>query len=295
MLITARLTTIVLLLALAAGAGRYYWNEQHRYPHTRDAYVRANVVGIAPQVEGPITRLYVIDTQLVHRGDPLFEIDPQPFQARVQTVEGKLSRAEAMVVLEEQQVQRYTPLVAKQFAPREKLDELQARLRAAHANVELARAELQDALLYLSYTKISAPTTGYVTNLLVRVGTYVKTGQQVFALVESETWWISANFMETYLRHIRLGQPARITIDMYPDRVFTGVVEGVSAGIYQVDGEISGFGLPLVRRTIDWVRLAQRFPVRITITDLDPSVPLRSGANAEVTIDTVAPPAGRAP
>jgi len=288
MMTVGRLAVVTVLVALAAAAGWYYWQYQHLYPHTRDAYVRANVVGVAAQVEGPITRLYVIDNQLVHAGDPLFEIDPAPFQARVRTLEGKLARADAEVVLAEQEVQRYTPLVARQFAPREKLDELQARLRAAHADVELARAELQDALLYLSYTKIPAPTSGYVTNLLVRVGTYVHVGQQIFALVESETWWISANFMETYLRRMRTGQPARITIDMYPGTIFTGVVEGISAGIYQVDGETAGFGLPFVRRTIDWVRLAQRFPVRVTITDLDTRYPLRSGANAEVTIDTTA-------
>ena len=288
MIAALRLTVVTVLIVLATGAGWYYWEHQHLYPHTRDAYVRANVVGIAAQVEGPITRLSVIDNQLVHAGDPLFEIDPEPFQARVRTVEGKLARAEAEVVLEEQEVQRYTPLVAKQFVPREKLDELQAKLRAATADVEVARAELEDARLYLSYTQVPAPTTGYVTNLLARVGTYVNTGQQLFALVESETWWISANFMETYLRRVRPGQAARITIDMYPDRVFTGVVEGISAGIYQVDGETSGYGLPIVRQTIDWVRLAQRFPVRVTITDLDARYPLRSGANAEVTIDTVA-------
>jgi multidrug resistance efflux pump len=286
MMTVMRLALLTVLVALAGAAGWYYWEHQHLYPHTRDAYVRANVVGVAAQVEGPITRLYVIDNQLVHAGDPLFEIDPAPFQARVRTVEGKLARAEAEVVLAEQEVQRYTPLVARQFAPREKLDELQAKLRAGLADVELARAELQDALLYLSYTKIPAPTNGYVTNLLVRVGTYVHVGQQIFALVESETWWISANFMETYLRRVRAGQPAHITIDMYPGKSFTGVVEGISAGIYQVDGEIAGFGLPIVRQTIDWVRLAQRFPVRVTITDLDTRYPLRSGANAEVTIDT---------
>jgi membrane fusion protein (multidrug efflux system) len=282
-----RFAILVVFAVLAVGAGWYYWHHQHLYPHTRDAYVRGNVVGIAAQVEGPITRLGVVDNQLVHSGDLLFEIDPEPFEARVRTVEGKLARAEAEVALEEQEVQRYTPLVAKLFVPREKLDELQAKLRVAQADVELAHAELRDATLYLSYTKVVAPTTGYVTNLLVRVGTYVKVGQQLFALVESETWWISANFMETYLSRVRVGQPARITIDMYPNRVFTGVVEGISAGIYQLDGEISGYGLPIVRQTIDWVRLAQRFPVRVTITDLDPQYPLRSGANAEVTIDTV--------
>ena len=67
-----RLTVVVLLLALAAGAGWYYWDHQHLYPHTRDAYVRANVVGIAAQVEGPITRLGVVDNQLVHSRSPLW-------------------------------------------------------------------------------------------------------------------------------------------------------------------------------------------------------------------------------
>ncbi|MGH7787711.1 MAG: HlyD family secretion protein [Candidatus Binatia bacterium] len=282
-----KLSLVAVLCGLAGAAGWSYWRHQQRYPHTRDAYVRGNVVGIAAQVDGPISRLYVNDNQLVQSGDPLFEIDPQPFEARVRTVEGQLARAEAEVVLQAQEVARYTPLVQRQFAPREKLDELEARLRAARADVELSRAELHDAMLYLSYTRIAAPTAGYVTNLLVRVGTYVTKGQQLFALVESQTWWISANYMETYVHRVRPGQPARVTIDMYPGKQFHGVVEGISAGIYQLDGEIYGYGLPIVRQTIDWVRLAQRFPVRITLTELDPAYPLRSGANAEVTIDTV--------
>src|SRR5262249_5565914 len=96
-----RLTVVIVLLATASVAGWLYWNHQHLYPHSRDAYVRANVVGIAAQVEGPISRLYVIDNQLVHAGDPLFEIDPAPFEARARTAEGKLARAEAEVVLGE--------------------------------------------------------------------------------------------------------------------------------------------------------------------------------------------------
>src|SRR5260221_4862425 len=112
-----RLTVVILLVALATGAGWYYWNDQHLHPHTRDAYVRGNVVGIAAQVEGPITRLGVVDNQLVHSGELLFEIDPQPFEARVRTVEGKLGRAEAAGALGPEEVQPYTPLVAGPVVP----------------------------------------------------------------------------------------------------------------------------------------------------------------------------------
>jgi len=281
---------IIVLVAAATYAGWVYWQYIHRFPHTRDAYVRANVVGIAAQIDGPIWRLYVADNQQVHAGDPLFEIDPRPFQAAARQAEANVRRWEAELLYAQEQRARYQPLVKDQFVPMEKLDLVDAKSREANAELELSRANLDLAELNLSYTKVNAPANGYVTNFLVRVGTYVKMGEQLFALVESDTWWISANFMETYLRDIRPGQQAQITIDIYPGKVFHGLVEGLSAGIYQVDGKTTEYGLPLVDQTIDWVRLAQRFPVRITITDLDADHPLRSGANAEVTIDTTTGP-----
>ncbi len=282
---------VVLCLAAAAGFAAWWaWEWQHRYPHTRDAYVRANVVGIAAQVDGPITRLYVRDNQPVRKGDLLFEIERQPYEAVVAQMVGKVRRAEAALFDARQILERTERLARDQFVSREKRDSDIAAVRAAEAELELSRAELWGAELDLSYTRVPAPADGYVTNFLVRVGTYVKRGQELFALVEDGTWWVSANFMETYLRDVRPGQRAWITVDMYPGRKFAGVVEGVSAGIYQVDGETTGYGLARVSQTLDWVRLAQRFPVRVTFVDPDPALPLRSGANAEVTIDTTSTP-----
>lgn len=288
-----RVGTVVGLLALAAWAGWRTWQEQHRYPHSRDAYVRANVVGIAAQVDGPITKLFVADNQRVREGEILFQIERQPYEAAVARAAGKVGRAEAAVFDARQILQRSERLARDQFVSREKLDSDLAALRGAEAELELTRADLWAAELNLSYTEVPAPADGHVTNFLVRVGTYVTRGQELFALVEDGTWWVTANFMETYLRDIRPGQRAWISVDMYPGRVFAGVVEGVSAGIYQVDGETTGYGLARVSQTLDWVRLAQRFPVRVTFTDLPPDHPLRSGANAEVTIDAV-PPSGSA-
>ena len=280
-----RVVVVVALVAAAVWAGLRTWEEQHRYPHSRDAYVRANVVGIAAQIDGPITELFVKDNQPVRKGEILFRIERGPYEAVVARAAGKVGRAEAEVFNTRQILQRSERLAKDQFVSREKLDSDLAAVRAAEAELELARAELWAAELNLSYTEVPAPADGSVTNFLVRVGTYVKRGQELFALVEDRTWWVTANFMETYLRDIRPGQRAWITVDMYPGRVFEGVVEGVSAGIYQVDGETTGYGLARVSQTLDWVRLAQRFPVRVTFLEQPDGVPLRSGANAEVTID----------
>jgi RND family efflux transporter MFP subunit len=281
----ARVLVVVALVAAATWAALRTWEEQHRYPHSRDAYVRANVVGIAAQIDGPITELFVKDNQRVKKGELLFRIERGPYEALVARATGKVGRAEAEIFNTKQILQRSERLARDQFVSREKLDSDLAAVRAAEAELELARAELWAAELNLSYTEVSAPADGSVTNFLVRVGTYVKTGTELFALVEDRTWWITANFMETYLRDIRPGQRAWITVDMYPGRVFEGVVEGVSAGIYQVDGETTGYGLARVSQTLDWVRLAQRFPVRVTFLEEPADLPLRSGANAEVTID----------
>lgn len=283
-----RVALVLALLALAGWAGWRTWEYQHRYPHSRDAYVRANVVGIAAQVDGPITHLYVSDNQPVKKGEILFQIERQPYEAVVARAAGKVGRAEAELFNTRQILQRSERLARDQFASREKLDSDLAGVRAAEADIELARADLWAAELNLSYTGVPAPADGHVTNFLVRVGTYVTRGQELFALVEDATWWVSANFMETYLRDIRPGQRAWISVDMYPGQLFDGVVEGVSAGIYQVDGETTGYGLARVSQTLDWVRLAQRFPVRVAFTERPAEFPLRSGANAEITIDAAA-------
>ena len=211
-----RLAVVVALVAAAAWAGLRTWEEQHRYPHSRDAYVRANVVGIAAQIDGPITELFVKDNQRVKKGEILFRIERGPYEAVVARAAGKVGRAEAEVFNARQILQRSERLARDQFVSREKLDSDLAGVRAAEAELELARAELWAAELNLSYTEVPAPADGSVTNFLVRVGTYVKRGEQLFALVEDKTWWVTANFMETYLRDIRPGQRAWITVDMYP-------------------------------------------------------------------------------
>lgn len=152
-----------------------------------------------------------------------------------------------------------------------------------NAQIKLARAQLQTALLNLSFASLYAPADGYITNFDdVRVGTMITAQQTIFELVESQKWWVYANYKETQLDRLKPGQLANITVDMYPGRTFHGYIDSISAG----SGAIFSL-LPPENATGNWVKVTQRFPVKVVITDADPAYPLRAGASCEVTVNTL--------
>ncbi|MFN7098106.1 MAG: HlyD family secretion protein [Gammaproteobacteria bacterium] len=152
-----------------------------------------------------------------------------------------------------------------------------------NAQIQLARAELKSARLNLSYTRIYAPADGFITNFDdVRIGTMITAQQTVFQLVESNKWWVYANYKETQMERMKPGQPATISIDMYPGVRFKGYIDSISSG----SGAIFSL-LPPENATGNWVKVTQRFPVKVVITDVDPRYPLRAGASSEVTISTL--------
>ena len=154
----------------------------------------------------------------------------------------------------------------------------QAQLASAKANLELAK-------LNLSYTKVVAPVEGYVTNMNTSPGTYVTAGNQLMALVDTGSFWIAGYFKETQLPHIQVGQKARITPMGHEGQPFQAVVRSVGWGIFVADGagSTSTALLPAVDQTIDWVRLPQRFPVRMQVAGPTP-MPLRIGQTVSVAI-----------
>ena len=152
-----------------------------------------------------------------------------------------------------------------------------------------AEAEVYKAKLNVDYCRVRAQFDGYVTNLNTTVGQYANQGREVISLVDNRTWYVIANFRETFLAHIAPGMNARVYLLGYPNRPFRGVVEGVGWALYQNNGATVA-GLANVAPTLNWVRLAQRFPVRITLKDDDPGFPFRMGATAVVTIDGAPPP-----
>jgi multidrug resistance efflux pump len=275
-------------LAIATVAGWIIWNEYQHYtndPWTRDGQVRANVVGVAPRVPGPIIRIAVIDNQQVKRGDLLFEIDPADYQAVVEQAKAQVLAAEATLTQRKQELDRQTELFRKKVNALKDLQDAQDSYDTAKANLAAAKANLLTSELRLSYTKIYATVNGEVTNLDVSEGAYASTGEQIMALVDRDSYWIAAYFKETQLRHISTGDTATISLMGNEDLPFTGTVRSVGWGIFVTDGS-SAEGtalLPSVSPTIDWVRLPQRFPVRIQVNS-SARAQLRMGQTASVTI-----------
>lgn len=161
---------------------------------------------------------------------------------------------------------------------------LAARVRDEHALVAETKAQLAQACLDRDWTKVTAPADSFITNLQLRQGSYVRAGQPVLTCIEANRWWIVANYRENSLGQIRAGQPASLSFNTYPGRVFAGRVESVGWGVGQGQGVPSG-ELPLVRNTQAWIREAQRFQVRIVL-DEPPEEPLRVGATASATVYT---------
>ena len=248
---------VLALIALIA-AGYFYWQHASLYPSTENAQVQANIVQIAPLVTGPVTEVKVHDFTAVKSGDVLVQLDRAPFEAALKLAESRLSVAQ----------QQATAAAGPQAA-------------AAKANVEQAQIAVDQARADLDRTTIKAPADGTVGKVRIQPGEIAKAGMGMFPLVDTAHWWVDANFKETDLARIKPGQTATITIDAYPSQKFTGNVEAVSRA------SNAAFSLmPAENATGSWVKVVQRFPVRIGLT-LKPEDPaIGVGASAYVIVDT---------
>jgi multidrug efflux system membrane fusion protein len=316
------------IVGTAVLVGLYVTQQYYVYPRTDDAYVRANTVGIAPHVSGPIVHLPVVDNQRVSEGDLLFEVDPRPYQYTLDRLEAQLvltrldvqayeeairaahaeqARREADAAYARQYLDRIQPLLARRFVTandvynaRSRVEAEEAAVRNAESEVKRAErqlgqlgdinarlkaadAEVAQARLNVAYCSLRAPFDGYVTNLNIAVGEYANEGRQVLSLVDDRTWYVLANFRENFLSHIKPGMTADVFLLTYPNRRFRGRVQGVGWALYQENGATVD-GLPAIEPTLNWVRLSQRFPVRVVLEERDPDDPFRMGATAVVTI-----------
>ena len=275
----------LIVVGLAGWAAISLYHQYIQNPWTRDGQVRANIVGIAPRVSGPIIHVAVHDNQAVQKGDMLFEIDPTDFQAQVDVAVGQVQNDEATLKQQQQNLDRQTNLYKNHVTAQQDFQNAQDSFAAAQAQLISAKANLELAKLNLAYTKVFAPVEGYVTNVNTSDGTYVTAGKQLMALVDTTSFWIAAYFKETQLPHIQVGQKAKITLMGYDNLPFEGVVRSVGWGVYVQDGSggDSTDLLPSINQTVDWVRLPQRFPVRIHALGRPP-VPLRIGQTVSVAM-----------
>jgi len=256
-------------------------------PWTRDGQVRANIVGVACRVDGPIISIPVRDNQQVNKGDLLFEIDPATYQASLDNANAQQQEAAAALTQATQELARQNQLYSTQVTDLRDLQNAQDKFDASKAALAAAQANVESATLSLSYTKIFAPVNGYITNMNTSPGTYVYAGQQLLALVDTDSFWVAAYFKETQLNHIAVGDPVRISLMGHTNQPFDGVVESVGWAIFLEDGATVDL-LPQIAQTVDWIRLPQRFPVRVKATSQSP-VPLRLGLTASVAVSPAQP------
>jgi multidrug resistance efflux pump len=262
-----RIKWAILLSALFLAGIVYYYHEY--YPRTDDASVTANVVGIAPRISGPIVKIAVTDNQFVKAGDMLFEIDPIPYQDAV-------DRTAAQKIQTQAYLNRLQALLPTNATTKEQVDEAIASDKGAQAALTTAQYDLEGC-------KVVAPFDGFITNLNISNGAYAHAAGEVVTMVDVRNWYVIANFRESALRHIEPGMTADVYLMTKPDVKYHGIVEGIGRAVVPEEApQLSG--LPDVKRELNWVRLAQRFPVRIRLQADSTDESLRVGTTAIVTI-----------
>jgi multidrug resistance efflux pump len=155
-----------------------------------------------------------------------------------------------------------------------------------NARLLLAEAQVREAELNLEFTTVRAPVDGYVTNLTLRTGDQTVANSPALALIDVNSYWVHAYFKENRIAHINPGDRAVVTLMTYPDTPLEGRVDSIGWGIAQSDGAPGNDLLPSISPTFEWIRLAQRVPVRIQLTAVPQNILLRVGTTASVLVTT---------
>ncbi|MFC0683847.1 efflux RND transporter periplasmic adaptor subunit [Novosphingobium clariflavum] len=279
--IAPSLATIVLVV-LAAGVAYWLWNHYEDSPWTRDGRVRADVVRVTPDIGGLVTSVEVRDNQEVKAGDLLFVIDRPRYTLAMQQAQAAVASAQAKLGQAQREAAR--DLALGDLVATESHEQNVAAVATARAALDQALSALDKAKLDLARTNVHASVNGTVTNLDLHPGDYVAPGSQAMALIDRDSIRVEGYFEETKLPNIHVGAPVTVVL-MGETRQIKGVVESIAAGINDTTRSDSRNLLPSVDPTFTWVRLAQRIPVRVKLTDVPKDVRLIAGRTATVTIE----------
>jgi RND family efflux transporter MFP subunit len=272
-------TAIVFIVAILIG--RVLWVHYMDEPWTRDGRVRAEIVNVAPDVSGAVVDLPVKDNQLVKKGDLLMQIDPSHYQIAVEQAQAAVAARKAELQMKRDDAARRADMDAL-VVSKESRENATHTASAAAASYQQALAALDAAKLNLARTRVVSPVDGYVTNLSVFRGDYASAGAAKLAIVDSHSFWVYGYFEETKLPHVRIGDQAEMRL--MSGGTLQGHVESISRGIYDRDNPQSHELLADVNPTFNWVRLAQRVPVRVKIDAVPDGVVLAAGITCTVVV-----------
>src|SRR5262245_13536165 len=281
-------------------------------PHVSGALVQLNVVDNQEVNEGDL--LCVIDPRLYEAELARFQANMCLARSELHAMSNSISSAvseiaarQADLELATSDLRRYEPLLKDQAIDAVTVDQARTRQRTAeaqlreaqqalqrqqnllgqhgslNARIDAAEADVRSAQLDVDYCRVRAPFKARVSNLNISAGQYAREGEPLFALVDLRRWYVVANFRETFLSSIKPGQSVNVYLMAYPNRLFHGKVQGVGWAVQGQDATVAGM-LADVKPTLNWVRFAQRIPVRIDIEDPDPQRPYRMGMTALVTV-----------
>lgn len=276
-----RIILTLIIVAMAIILGVALWNTYMIAPWTRDGRVRVYVVKIAPEISGTIVQVPVRDNQFVRKGDPLFVIDPLRFKIAIQQAEANLENAEANLALQRRNAMRRKGLEG--IVSTEEKEDFNTKVRTAQASVDTAKAALTEARLNLQRSILYSPVNGYITNLNLRVGDYVNTGNSYLSVIDADSFWVYGYFEETKMWGIHVGDVARIKLMGYK-QILPGHVVSIARGINDSNANADNFGLQNVNPIFTWVRLAQRIPVRIHIDHIPDTIHLSAGMTATISV-----------
>ncbi|MEM8562325.1 MAG: HlyD family secretion protein, partial [Pseudomonadota bacterium] len=271
---------LVLSLFNLAVIGAIAWYCYERFeiyftnPWTRDGQVRGQVIQVAPRISGPITNIAVIDNQYVQRGDLLFEIDARSFEIAVAQAKARLQRDRINSKASKIEYDRLLEIAKKDAGAvsAKDLNRREANYLQSLSQIEVGEEDLRNAELNLSYTQVHAAVDGYISNINFQIGDQAVANNPIVALVDSNSFWVFGYFRESEVGDIAIGDQAKVTLMAYPDQPLSGTVESIGWGIAPSDGNTGYNLLPSIKPVFQWIRLAQRIPVRVELGPLPDNV-----------------------
>ena len=276
--------TIAIVIA-AVFAGRWVWTDYMHTPWTRDGRIRADIVTVAADVSGWVTTLNVKDGQAVKKGQLLFSVDNKRYQAALEKTKANTESALLTWELAKHKYNRRVALNTQKAISEEDLELTRINRNIAKASYDLAKTEQDLAQLNVDRTEVVAPVSGQIINLNLCQGNYIAQGVSVFAIVKSDSFYVTGYFEETKIPLIHENQQAKIAL-LSGGKQLTGRVVSVGKAIANTNTQSNSQLLPQVQQTFNWVRLSQRIPVDIQLDELPQDTQLSAGMTATIHLAT---------
>jgi multidrug efflux system membrane fusion protein len=301
----------IAIVVFAVALALYALHESNAYPTSSDSSIDADVVHVAAAVGGRIIELPVVENMRVAEGSLLFEIDPLPYRLAVEQAAADLgiARSNAAAAVDQTKsaeenhdlaartLERLRPLAANGYVPQQQLDQAQVSEKdtatklvqahelqaAAEATVQARTAALGIAKRQLDDTTVRATHNGLVVGLTVSTGEMVAPTQSLFTLINTDEWFAEGDFRETDIGAIKVGDCATVFSMIDRGVPVKGMVQGIGWGVTSQDQINIPRSVPYVERSLNWVRVAQRFPVRVRL-EQPPQDLMRLGASAVIEI-----------